>query len=66
MSDLDFSTDAAKASYGIGLQMGQQLATAFQGVSLATAIAGVEDAFNGKGPRIDGNEIRPGHMEPRR
>jgi len=57
MSDLDFSTDAAKASYGIGLQMGQQLATAFQGVSLATAIAGVEDAFNGKGPRIDGNEI---------
>ena len=25
MSDLDFSTDESKASYGVGLQMGQQL-----------------------------------------
>jgi len=57
MSDLDLTTDEAKASYGIGLQMGQQLATAFEGVSLEAAIAGVQDAFGAKGPRIPGDEI---------
>lgn len=57
MSELDLTSDAEKASYGIGLQMGQQLAGAFSGVSLDAAIAGITDAFSGKGPRIDGNEI---------
>lgn len=57
MSELDLSTDEQKASYGIGLQMGQQLASVFEGVSLAAAIAGVEDAFAGQQPRIDGNLI---------
>lgn len=57
MSDLDLTSNEAKASYGIGLQMGQQLAGVFQGVSLEAALAGIEDAFSGKGPRIDGNEI---------
>ncbi|TNC79794.1 MAG: peptidylprolyl isomerase [Oleiphilus sp.] len=57
MSELDLNSDAEKASYGIGLQMGQQLAGAFAGVSLDAAIAGITDAFAGKGPRIDGNEI---------
>ena len=57
MSDLELSTNEAKASYGIGMQMGQQLAGAFNGVSLASALAGVEDAFNGQGPRIAGDEI---------
>ena len=57
MSELELNTDELKASYGIGLQMGQQLASVFEGVSLPAALAGVEDAFSGKGPRIDGNEI---------
>jgi FKBP-type peptidyl-prolyl cis-trans isomerase FklB len=57
MSGIDFSTDEAKASYGIGLQMGQQLAAVFEGVSLEAAVAGIEDAFANKAPRIDGQEI---------
>ena len=57
MSELDFSTTEAKASYGIGMQMGQQLAGAFSGVSLDSALAGIEDAFSGQGPRISGDEI---------
>ncbi len=57
MSDLDLSTNEAKASYGVGLQMGQQLASVFNGLSLEAAIAGINDAFSGKGPQIPGEEI---------
>lgn len=57
MSDQDFSTDESKASYGVGLQMGQQLASVFEGVSLDSALAGIEDGFAGKGPRINGDDI---------
>jgi len=55
--ELELSTDEAKASYGIGLQMGQQLTGVFKGVSLEAAIAGINDAFSGNGPRIPGEEI---------
>ncbi|KZZ32131.1 peptidylprolyl isomerase, partial [Oleiphilus sp. HI0085] len=44
-------------SYGVGLQMGQQLANVFNGLSLEAAIAGINDAFSGKGPQIPGEEI---------
>ena len=57
MSDIDLSTNEAKASYGVGMQMGQQLASVFNGVSLEAAIAGITDAFAGKGPQIPGEEI---------
>ncbi|MDX1451219.1 MAG: FKBP-type peptidyl-prolyl cis-trans isomerase [Oleiphilaceae bacterium] len=57
MSNLDLNSDEAKASYGIGLQMGQQLASVFEGVSLEAALAGVEDAFNAQPPRIPGEAI---------
>ncbi len=57
MSEIELNSDEAKASYGIGLQMGQQLAGVFQGVSLQAAIAGIQDAFAGKGPQIPGEEI---------
>lgn len=57
MSDLDLSTNEAKASYGVGLQMGQQLANVFNGLSLEAAIAGITDSFSGKGPQIPGEEI---------
>ena len=57
MSDLDFSTDESKASYGVGLQMGQQLASVFEGVSLEAALAGIEDGFAAKAPRVEGQAI---------
>lgn len=49
MSTLEFTTDEARASYGIGLQMGQQLkqnqptGTVFEAV-----LAGLNDAYHGK------------------
>ncbi len=57
MSDIDLSTNEAKASYGVGMQMGQQLANVFKGVSLEAAIAGISDAFAGQGPQVPGEEI---------
>jgi FKBP-type peptidyl-prolyl cis-trans isomerase FklB len=57
MSDLDLSTNEAKASYGVGLQMGQQLTSVFAGLSLEAAIAGINDAFSGKQPQVPGEEL---------
>jgi len=54
---LDLSTVAAKASYGIGLQMGQQLKSVFAGVSLDAALAGVADAFADKPEQLSVDEI---------
>ena len=53
MADIDLSTTELKGSYGVGMQMGQQLKGAFNGVSLAAAIAGIKDGFNGQQPRIE-------------
>jgi len=57
MSDNKFTTTEAKASYGIGLQMGQQLGSAFPGVSLSAALAGMEDAFSGNNPQVSHDDI---------
>jgi FKBP-type peptidyl-prolyl cis-trans isomerase FklB len=57
MSTIELSSNEAKASYGIGLQMGQQLAQVFNGVSLEAALAGIQDGFAHTAPRIPGNEI---------
>ena len=57
MADIDLSTNELKASYGVGLQMGQQIQSAFPGVSLAAAIAGIKDGFNNQQPRIEGDAI---------
>ena len=54
---IDLNTTEEKASYGIGLQMGQQLQSVFQGVSLSAALAGVEDAFGNAQPRISPDDI---------
>ena len=43
MSEIDLSTTELKASYGVGMQMGQQLKQVFTDVSLAAAIAGIKD-----------------------
>ena len=53
MSDIDLSTTELKASYGVGLQMGQELQNVFKGVSLASALAGIKDGFNNQQPRLE-------------
>jgi FKBP-type peptidyl-prolyl cis-trans isomerase FklB len=63
MSSIDLSSAAGKASYGIGLQMGQQLKSVFSGVSLATAMAGIEDAFNGNAEQLSVDEINGAFAE---
>ncbi len=48
MSDTQLNTTEEKASYGIGLQMGEQLKSMFAGASLNAAVAGLSNAFNGE------------------
>jgi len=57
MSDIDFSSTEAKASYGIGLQMGQQIQGAFDGISIEAAVAGIQDAFAGAQPQVNPDDI---------
>ena len=57
MSDLDLSSVEARASYGVGMQMGDQLKQVFEGVSLDAAITGIQDAFNGDQLRVEADEI---------
>lgn len=57
MSDLDLSTIEAKASYGVGLQMGEQLKGAFEGASLDATLTGLRHAFNDENLLIPGEEI---------
>lgn len=57
MSDIDFSTNEAKASYGVGAQMGEQLKGMFENASLQAALAGMEDAFSGSKLRVTGDDI---------
>ncbi|MBE0368083.1 MULTISPECIES: FKBP-type peptidyl-prolyl cis-trans isomerase [Pseudoalteromonas] len=58
MSDL-FNTDAEKASYGIGLQMGEQLkANPFEGLNLHSVFEGMKDAYAGEAMRVEIPEIQ--------
>ena len=63
MSDISFNSTEEKASYGIGMQMGQQLRGMFPGVSLAAALAGLQDAFAGNEPKVDGAVINEAFQE---
>lgn len=54
---ISLKTTEEKASYGIGLQMGEQLKGVFDGVSLEAALAGIQDSFAGSQLQIEGNEI---------
>ncbi len=58
MSDSKFSTTEQQASYGIGMQMGQQLVAAFQGVELDAAQQGIIDGFQNNKPQIDETTVR--------
>lgn len=58
MSDL-FNNDAAKASYGIGLQMGEQLkANPFEGLNLNAVFEGIKDGFTGSEFQVTIPEIQ--------
>ncbi len=59
----DFKTTEARASYGIGMQMGQQAHGAFKGVELTALVAGLQDAFNGQAPQVDPNDINAAFQE---
>ena len=63
MSEIDLSTTELKASYGVGMQMGQQLKQVFTDVSLAAAIAGIKDGFNGQEPRLEPDAINAAFQE---
>lgn len=54
---ISLKTTEEKASYGVGLQMGEQLKGMFKGASLDAAIAGIQDAFNGNELQLQGEEI---------
>lgn len=57
MSDLDLSSIEARASYGVGTQMGEQLKTIFEGSSLEAALAGIQDAYSGSALQVSGEDI---------
>ncbi|HGF7510347.1 FKBP-type peptidyl-prolyl cis-trans isomerase [Vibrio cholerae] len=58
MSEVKFETVEQKASYGIGLQMGQQLAgSGLEGLNVAAIAAGIATALAGEQPEISVDEI---------
>lgn len=58
MTDSNLTTTEERASYGIGMQMGQQLVAAFDGVDLEAAQIGIADAFNKVEPQVEQNDVR--------
>ncbi|MGH1441643.1 MAG: FKBP-type peptidyl-prolyl cis-trans isomerase [Cellvibrionaceae bacterium] len=54
---ISLKTTEEKASYGVGLQMGEQLKGMFKGASIDAAIAGIQDAFNDNELQLQGEEI---------
>ncbi|MEC6833638.1 FKBP-type peptidyl-prolyl cis-trans isomerase [Photobacterium toruni] len=58
MSDVKLDTVETKASYGIGLQMGQQLAqSGLEGLNVAAIAQGIATSLAGEMPEIEVDEI---------
>ncbi|WP_318414053.1 FKBP-type peptidyl-prolyl cis-trans isomerase [Photobacterium leiognathi] len=58
MSDVKLDTVESKASYGIGLQMGQQLAqSGLEGLNVAAIAKGIAASLAGEIPEIEVDEI---------
>ncbi|GAB3534256.1 peptidylprolyl isomerase [Photobacterium proteolyticum] len=58
MSDVKLDTVETKASYGIGLQMGQQLAqSGLEGLNVAAIAKGIATSLTGEMPEIEVDEI---------
>lgn len=59
MSSDKFSTHEQKVSYGIGLQMGDQLAqNGFDGMDVANVIEGIRDALEGNEIQLSNEQLR--------
>ncbi|MFT7388751.1 MAG: FKBP-type peptidyl-prolyl cis-trans isomerase FklB [Candidatus Endobugula sp.] len=56
-SEIHPSTLEEQASYGIGLQMGDQLNSMFEGASLECALEGLRHAFNGDMPTVSSEDV---------
>jgi len=54
---INLKTIEEKASYGVGLQMGEQLKSMFEGASVDAAIAGITDAFEGNELQLESDDI---------
>ena len=55
----DYNSVELQASYGIGLQMGQQLAqNPFDGLDVSAVAAGIADAFNGQEFKVNDEDLR--------
>jgi FKBP-type peptidyl-prolyl cis-trans isomerase FklB len=64
MSEVKFETVEQKASYGIGLQMGQQLAgSGLEGLNVAAIAAGIATSLKGDMPAIEVDEINEALQE---
>jgi FKBP-type peptidyl-prolyl cis-trans isomerase FklB len=64
MSDVKFDTVEQKASYGIGLQMGQQLAgSGLEGLNVDAIAAGIATALTGGQPEIAVDDINAALQE---
>ena len=59
MSELQLSTQEQQASYGIGLQMGEQLASnPFDGLEISAVAAGIADAFAGVQSKVSQEDLQ--------
>ena len=63
MSD-KYSSVEMQASYGIGIQMGQQLsANPFDGLDLNAVLEGIKDAFNKQTPQVSNADLNAAFTE---
>ncbi|MEH6452454.1 MAG: FKBP-type peptidyl-prolyl cis-trans isomerase [Psychromonas sp.] len=59
MSELQLNTQEQQASYGIGLQMGEQLASnPFDGLEISAVSAGIADAFAGAESKVTQEQLQ--------
>ncbi|PKH03921.1 peptidylprolyl isomerase [Psychromonas sp. MB-3u-54] len=59
MSELQLNTQEKQASYGIGLQMGEQLAAnPFDGLEISAISAGISDAFAGAESQVSREDLQ--------
>ncbi len=64
MTDIKLDTVEQRASYGIGRQMGDQLAqNGFEGADIEAAALGLKDAFQGEALRIAPEELQEAFNE---
>lgn len=64
MSEIKYETNEQIASYGIGRQMGDHLATqSFEGVELEAVVTGIRESFAGEALSIEGDKIQAAFNE---